>query len=162
MSTATLELDRRAHTHPVDGCVVPSRPRASAGAGTARRRTPARRPVPPATAGARAATRAPERARLGWRSGLALLAIAVVAVLLITGGGGAAAGLTSPVGPVDQDGAWPSGAAHVVVGPGETVWGLVAAHAPAGVDLAVYVDSVLEHNGLQGSTVRAGTVVRLP
>lgn len=55
-----------------------------------------------------------------------------------------------------------SDAGYVVVGPGETIWDLVAPHVPAGQDRASYVDSVLAHNGLTATAVRPGTVVRLP
>jgi Tfp pilus assembly protein FimV len=49
----------------------------------------------------------------------------------------------------------------VVVQPGDTLWGIAGEHAPAGSDLRVYVDALIEVNGLEGA-LQAGARLRLP
>lgn len=49
----------------------------------------------------------------------------------------------------------------VVVQPGDTLWGIAGEHAPEGSDVRVYVDALIEVNGLEGP-LQAGTRLRLP
>lgn len=53
-------------------------------------------------------------------------------------------------------------ATTVVVQPGQTVWQVAAEHAPVGVTTADYVARLVQHNGLDGGTVEAWQVLRLP
>jgi hypothetical protein len=156
MAIATWELHRT--DRPVgrgDG-LVPPRPlsrRTGAGSSAAA----ARRPAP--RAGRRAATCRGTGAGGRRLVGLALLVVAVVAVALVLPGRASADATT---GTVPAAAAPARGGPLLVVGPGETVWGLVAPHAPAGADVPMFVAEVLAANGLDALAVQPGTVVRLP
>lgn len=52
--------------------------------------------------------------------------------------------------------------ATVVVQAGDTLWAVVADHAPAGADPMAYAVEVAAYNNLDPLAVPAGTVVRLP
>lgn len=52
--------------------------------------------------------------------------------------------------------------ATVVVQPGDTVWDIAAAHAPAGTSTADYAWLVATHNDVQATALRPGTVLQLP
>lgn len=51
---------------------------------------------------------------------------------------------------------------YLVVAEGDTLWDLVAPHAPAGVDPSVYVARVAAEGDLDPRALVPGTVVRLP
>jgi hypothetical protein len=143
MAIATEELDRTDRRHPAAAAPRPlPSPRA------------ARRPATLEPAGTRAATRAGGVTQVRRRRAavLALLVIAVVALGLV---------LPSQPPAGAADGGAPSAPVLLVVAPGETVWGLVAPHAPAGVPLQAYVAHVLARNGLDATAIAPGTVVRL-
>ena len=53
-------------------------------------------------------------------------------------------------------------AGHAVVQPGETLWDVTVATAPAGVDPREHLHRLEELNGLDGSQVEAWTVVLIP
>ena len=90
------------------------------------------------------------RRRIGVSSGFAALVAAVVV------------GLTGLGSPTAAPAAAPVTASSVVVQPGQTVWDVAAAHAPAGTTTAAYAASVVEHNGLDGGEVDAWQVLLLP
>jgi hypothetical protein len=51
---------------------------------------------------------------------------------------------------------------QVVVAPGDTIWDVARAHAPEGVDPLVYVAQVVEHNGVEATSLTTGMVLELP
>lgn len=53
-------------------------------------------------------------------------------------------------------------AGHVVVAPGETLWDVAVATAPAGMDVRRHLADLAALNGLEGADVPAWTVVLLP
>ena len=81
------------------------------------------------------------------RMTLAMLALVVAATLA---GGGVAE--TAPQA---------TGRRAVRVQPGDTLWDIAGDHAPRGTDVRVYVDTLIELNGLEGP-LQAGTRLRLP
>jgi hypothetical protein len=89
--------------------------------------------------------------RVRWRRVAALALLVVVAGALLIGARGPA-GASVPR----------AEEAVVVVGPGETVWDLVAPHVPEGVDRAVYAAEVVAANDLDPQRITPGTAVRLP
>lgn len=97
---------------------------------------------------------APMTRAQAWRRRIAVLvalAAAVVLMVMAVVGGGEAALSVTPVADVT-----------VVVEPGETVWDIAAAHAPAGVATGEYVGLIVELNGLDGGVVDSWQVLRLP
>lgn len=74
----------------------------------------------------------------------------VLGLTLLFGNGGAEAELTDRV------------AGHEVVAPGETLWDVAVATAPAGVDVRDQLAAILELNGLPSGDVPAWTVVLIP
>jgi hypothetical protein len=84
------------------------------------------------------------------RAALALVALSTVVVTLLGGGPDGSSVASVPGAPK-----------AVVVQPGQTLWDIAEAHAPATVDPRAYVDSIIELNGL-GSTLGAGVKIRLP
>src|SRR6056297_605149 len=108
----------------------------------------------PRTAGAgrRVEAAAEGRAALDRRSLAVVLAIVllVTGAILVLGGGDADAQLADPV------------AGHVVVSPGETLWDVAVATAPAGVDARDQVRAIQELNGLDGAQLPAWSVLLLP
>lgn len=120
----------------------------------------ARRTAP----GGRAATR-PLRVR--WRrvAALALLVAAAVVAGVVIGRGPVEASAVPGAPAADAGTAAAADVATgtvLVVGPGETIWGLVAAHAPDGVAPAAYVAEVVAVNDVDPLRVAPGTVIRLP
>lgn len=92
----------------------------------------------------------PRHVYLRRRLGALLAVLAVALFLALTAGGGLAdAGPDDPV------------AGQAVVEPGETLWDVAVANAPAGIDARSYLDRIRELNGLSGD-VPAWTVVLLP
>ena len=87
-------------------------------------------------------------ARRRHRLGLGVVAAAVMALTILGGGGEA----TAPAAP---------SARSVVVQPGETLWDIAEEHAPAGMDLRVYVMAITERNDID-LVVSPGTRLRLP
>jgi hypothetical protein len=88
-----------------------------------------------------------------WRRRAGAVAVLVVFAFLLTvaiGRVGAGAGLEDPV------------AGHVVVAPGETLWDVAVATAPAGMDVRAHLADLEALNGLQGREVGAWTVVLIP
>ena len=61
-------------------------------------------------------------------------------------------------GPDAAAGAAPN---RIVVAPGETLWDIAEAHAPASIDPRAYVDRVQELNALSGP-IRPGMRLKLP
>ena len=88
-------------------------------------------------------------ARRRHRAGLAVVAIAVVAMTLLGGG-------QEAVAP-----AAPEGRRVAVVQPGDTLWDLAERHAPEGMDPRVYVDFLVRANDI-GPVLQAGAKIRLP
>lgn len=74
----------------------------------------------------------------------------VLGLTLLFGAGGAEAELTDRV------------AGHEVVTPGQTLWDIAAATAPAGVDVRDQLTAIVELNGFSDGDVPAWTVVLLP
>lgn len=94
----------------------------------------------------------PSRARFLVRRALVLLAL--VALVL---GGAAALGLgRADAGPADPVGG------HVVLRPGETLWDVAVATAPAGVDARDQLARLRTLNGFDGGALAPWTVVLLP
>ena len=52
--------------------------------------------------------------------------------------------------------------AVVVVQPGDTIWELAQAHAPAGTSTQDYVMQVVAHNEVRATALRPGSVLELP
>lgn len=82
------------------------------------------------------------------RATLGTVALVVVAATLAGGG----------VGETAPGDARPRA---VRVQPGDTLWGIAGEHAPEGSDVRVYVDALIELNGLEGP-LQAGARLRLP
>lgn len=78
-------------------------------------------------------------------------AVAVALLLALTAGGRLA-----DAGPVDQ------AAGQAVVEPGQTLWDVAVANAPADIDPRIYLAQLRELNDLTTATVPAWTVVLLP
>lgn len=108
-----------------------------------------------AGSGAASGRRLPARVYHRRRAAVAA-AVATIVVVLVVGlmSGGAPPALRDvpASGPV----------ATVVVGPGDTLWELLAPHAPAGAHPTAYVLEVAAFNGVDPRTVTPGTVLRLP
>jgi hypothetical protein len=88
-----------------------------------------------------------------WRRRLVALALLVVLAFALTvaiGRVGAGAELEDPV------------AGHVVVAPGETLWDVAVATAPAGMDVRQHLAELQALNGFEGRDLAAWTVVLLP
>lgn len=88
-----------------------------------------------------------------WRRRAGAVAALVLLVFLLTVAIGrvtAGAELADPV------------AGTVTVAPGQTLWDVAAATAPAGVDAREQLAAIVELNGFDGSSVDAWTVVLLP
>ncbi len=62
----------------------------------------------------------------------------------------------------EAGGGAPTTGGHVVVEPGQTLWDVAAANAPAGTDLRAYLQDLKELNGLHDGSVGAWSVVLLP
>ena len=84
------------------------------------------------------------------RAALALVALGTIVVTLLGGGPDGSSVASVPGAPK-----------AVVVQPGETLWDIADAHAPANVDPRAYVDALTELNDLDG-TLPAGLKIRLP
>lgn len=97
-----------------------------------------------------AAARRRARRRMMARRRLTLGVTALVVVMATLAGGGVAE--TAPE---------TRGRKAVTVQPGDTLWGIAGEHAPPGSDVRVYVDALIELNGLEGA-LQAGTRLRLP
>ncbi len=80
-----------------------------------------------------------------------LVALTVVAVVLFT---------FFPAG-VEADSAPLTTVPHVVQ-PGDTLWRLAEAHAPAGNDVRATIDQIKELNGLESSSLMVGDLLMLP
>lgn len=83
----------------------------------------------------------------------ALLAATPVLLGVPRPGGGAAALPIQPSGDGQQS---------VVLAPGETLWEVLAPHTPAGTARHDFIALVLDANGVDGSTIAPGQVIRLP
>jgi hypothetical protein len=84
-----------------------------------------------------------------------LVAVAVLlgVVLLLTGLVGR---VTAAAGPTELV------AGQVVAGPGETLWDIAVATAPAGVDAREHLAAIVRLNGFDGGALAPWTVVLLP
>lgn len=85
----------------------------------------------------------------------------LVAVLGLTAGVGAAALVGSAAGGGPGDGLHLAGQSSVVVRSGDTLWSIASSIA-AGHDVRAVVDRIQELNGLRGSDLAPGQVLRLP
>jgi Tfp pilus assembly protein FimV len=106
----------------------------------------------PPTAEEVAALRPATRAS-AWRRRIGAVAVLVLLAFLLTVAIGrvtAGAQLADPV------------AGSLTVGPGETLWDVAAATAPAGVDTRAQLDAIVELNGFDGGPVDPWTVILLP
>lgn len=110
---------------------------------------PARRSVAAERAPDRSA--APLRLTVRGRRVLVGLVLALAAVVGAIGGTAVSATTAAPTGTVD-----------VTVQPGQTLWAVAVAAAPAGADVRDVVDQIRVENGLVGSTVVAGQVLSVP
>jgi Tfp pilus assembly protein FimV len=105
-------------------------------------------PTPAEVAALRPASRAS-----AWRRRLGAVAVLVLLAFLLTAAIGrvtAGAQLADPV------------AGTVTVGPGETLWDVAAATAPAGVDVREQLEAISDLNGFDGGNLDPWTVVLLP
>ncbi|CAN5575587.1 hypothetical protein BH24ACT14_BH24ACT14_07280 [soil metagenome] len=97
------------------------------------------------------------RAAVYPRRRLAVVAVTVVAVAALL-----LVGVWSPWSAA----ATPAGVAtapiEVVIAPGDTVWDLAHAHAPAGQSPRIYVARILAVNDVDATALAPGTVLRLP
>ena len=86
------------------------------------------------------------------------------AVLLVTALLGAAAwlGVALAGGGAAQAAAPEAPAQLVAVAPGETLWEIARAHAPAGSDVRETVEAIAVANALTGGQVQAGQVLEIP
>ncbi|HVL99847.1 MAG TPA: hypothetical protein VM324_11205 [Egibacteraceae bacterium] len=85
--------------------------------------------------------------------GIVVAAALAGAAAFVVGGGASQEGRPSP--PLAEP-------VTVVVGPGDTVWDLVDAHAPAGADRTAYAAEVAARNGVDPRALIPGMVLRLP
>lgn len=100
-----------------------------------------------------AALRRPATRASAWRRRLGAVAVLVLLAFLLTVGIGrvtAGAQLTAPV------------AGSVTIGPGETLWEVASATAPAGVGVREQLAAINDLNGFSGGPVEPWTVVLLP
>jgi hypothetical protein len=125
--------------------LVPSAVAGTAGDGSAHLDTPVdARPV---------ARLAPASRASAWRRRLGAVAVLVVLAFLLTVGVGrvtAGAQLADPV------------AGTETLAPGQTLWDVAAASAPAQVDTRDQLARIVELNGFESTAVDAWTVVLLP
>ena len=143
---------------------------APAGAGASRRRTPRLRVVTSsdtataAKAGQRLAEEGyvdpsspmPRASDAAARRRRRLLPL-VLAILLTVCGLTVAAtpdDATPPAGIIDEG--------MVVLGPGDTIWDVALAYAPAGKDPQEWVAHVVAHNRIDPASVQPGTAIRVP
>lgn len=99
-----------------------------------------------------ARVRATRALHLRRRLGLVLAVLgAAIALVLLIGAGGATADLERP-----------AITGQTVVEPGESLWDVAVANAPAGVDARVYLQAIRDVNGFATADVPAWTVVLLP
>jgi hypothetical protein len=84
------------------------------------------------------------------RAALALVAIGTVAATLLGGGPDGSSVASAPGAPK-----------AVVIQPGETLWDIAQAHAPASIDPRAYIDAIVALNDL-GPSLPAGLRIRLP
>jgi nucleoid-associated protein YgaU len=84
-----------------------------------------------------------------------------VAVLGLAAGVGAAALAGSAVGGGPGEGLHLAGQSSVVVRSGDTLWS-IASSVAGGHDVRAVVDRIQELNGLRGSDLAPGQVLRLP
>jgi Tfp pilus assembly protein FimV len=82
--------------------------------------------------------------------------MALGAVALVVTGAGIMA-----TGPSGNAPAAPSQRKAVTIQAGDTLWDVASKHAPANMDTRVYLDAILELNGI-GVVVDPGTRIRLP
>jgi hypothetical protein len=104
------------------------------------------------TAAEVAALRPASRAS-AWRRRTGAIAVLVLLAFLLTAGIGrvtAGAQLADPV------------AGTVTIGPGETLWDVAAATAPAGVGVQEQLAAITDLNGFSGGSIEPWTVVLLP
>jgi nucleoid-associated protein YgaU len=85
---------------------------------------------------------------------LAAVALLVLAGVAVLGWSGLRA--------QDATAAVPVAAQTVVVAPGDTVWDLARAHAPAGVPVSAYALEIARVNGVEPASLAPGSVLRLP
>lgn len=85
----------------------------------------------------------------------ATLALVTVLALTVTALGTRALGSPAEEAPIPVAG-------HATVAPGETLWDVAVAHAPAGTDPRAYLEQVRRLNGLDDAPIPAWTVVLLP
>jgi hypothetical protein len=85
---------------------------------------------------------------------LAAVALLVLAGVAVLGWSGLRA--------QDATAAVPVTAQTVVVAPGDTVWDLARAHAPAGVSVSAYAQEIVRVNGVEPAALAPGSVLRLP
>lgn len=96
-----------------------------------------------------AAARRRARRKMMARRRMTLATLALVVVATLAGGGVAE---TAPE----------TGRPRAVrVQPGDSLWGIASEHAPSGTDVRMYVDALIELNGLEGP-LQAGARLRLP
>lgn len=89
---------------------------------------------------------------------LALLLVALL-TLTLTQGQGDDPGSAEQLSATDATGL-PE--AMVVLGPGETVWDLALAYAPAGENVQQWVAEVVAQNGGDARKIQPGTALRIP
>lgn len=96
------------------------------------------------------------------RAVVAVAAVAAIAGLLSAAPAvpvGAAPGRSAPVAASQAP---QTTVRAVTIAPGDTLWEVAVAHAPAGTDPRAYLARLRELNGFDGSQVPAWTVVLLP
>jgi nucleoid-associated protein YgaU len=85
----------------------------------------------------------------------------LAAVVLLVVAGAAVLGW-SGLRAQDATAAVPVAVHTVVVAPGDTVWDLARAHAPAGVAVDAYALEIVRVNGVEPAALAPGSVLRLP
>lgn len=113
---------------------------------------------PPARTTEAAACRAPTRLRITARARRLTAAFVLLVVVVPTGWLFAGSTADATLEPASIAAHPP----HMVLGEGDTVWGLVADLAPAGVERVAWVRQVVVLNDFDPGALPVGTVVRLP
>lgn len=96
------------------------------------------------------------------RRGRLAVTLTVASLVAVTGLLGASSALAGTSLPVGASGAEPVATAQVVVHPGQTLWEIASAAAPAGADVRDVIIDIRELSGLGSSAVYSGQELTVP